>query len=794
MSIQSQEIKNLIQGISQQPDFLRYPSQAQEQINAFSSESDGLLKRSPTVLIKRLGDNSIFNSTEPFIHLINRDSTEQYYVFCDGSNIKIFDLQGNEKKLNSSSLSYINSTKPRDDIRMLTIADYTFIVNKNTVIKQSSTKTPTMDWDHEALISVRGGQYGRTLSIGINGTWTSGLVLPDGSKSTDVNSMDTQYIINQLISQLQSSFSGWTFTGGEGFIHIKAPSSTKITTVQSKDGYNNDLLRVVWQSVSQVSNLPLQAPDGYVVEISGVTNNTQDDYYVKYNATKRLWQECAGSGVTEGVDASTMPHVLVRESDGTFTFQEFTWGIRTAGDEDTNQDPSFVGSTINNIFFYSNRLGFLSGENVIMSRSAQYGDFYVASVAAISDDDVIDIASSDSRINILKWAIPFNEMLLLISNDTQFVLSKTAGILTTKTVSLDLATNFSCSDYSHPMSIGRGVYFCTTRSEYSQLSRYYAVLDASQQNDAQQINAHCPNYVENGIFEISGSSTENFITVLTEGAKNRIYMYKFLYDQDSVKQQSWSHWEFPSDFEVLTAQCINSKMYLVLKTNAGIFLESIDFTLNLEDLPNEPYRIYVDGKTTYTVPSGLYDDYTNRTTLTVQNFYNSIGWDCDLKIITQDGVVYELTKPDDGGWTSTSTISLYGDYTGKVLIIGRTFEFKYQFSKLLLKQTADDGSTSTITNGRFQLKKVSLSYKYTGAYNINVSTGTRDSNYTFSAIRGSQADIGSVNNIVQDGQYRFSVNGNAKDTNITITSSYPTPVSIVSCYFEGNYQTRTQGL
>ncbi|MBS0878861.1 MULTISPECIES: hypothetical protein [unclassified Tatumella] len=793
MALQSQEIKNLIQGISQQPDWLRFPSQAETQINAFSSESDGLLKRPPTVLKKRLGDSDLF-SNDPIIHLDNRDSTEQYYIMLDGSTIKIYDLDGNEKTLNSSDyISYVTTTKPRDDLRLLTVADYTFIVNKTVTIEQSSNYTDTMDWDHTALISVRGGQYGRTLKIGINGEWTTGLTLPDGSSTSDIEKMDTGYIIDQLISQLKTTFPTYSFSSGEGYIEITAPSGTTINKVQSIDGYNNELLRVVWSSVSSATYLPLQAPDGYIVEITGVTNNSEDDYFVKYNSTKRIWQECAGSNVNQGFSESTMPHVLIRESDGTFTFKPFTWGIRKAGDEDTNPDPSFVGSTINNIFFYSNRLGFLSGENVIMSRAAQYEDFYVASVAAISDDDMIDIASSDSRINILKWAIPFNEMLLLISNDTQFVLSKTSGILTTKTVSLDLATNFPCSDYSHPMAIGRGVYFCTPRSEYSQINRYYAVLDASNGNDAQTINSHCPNYIENGIFEISGSATENFITLLTEGAKNRIYMYKFLYDQDSVKQQSWSHWEFPSDFEVLTAQCINSKMYLVLKTSAGIFLETVDFTLNLEDLENEPYRIYLDGKTTYTVPSGLYDGYTNRTTLTVKDFYGSIGWDCNLKLVSQNGRVYECDRPDVG-WTDSTTVSLYGDFTGDVFIVGRVFKMSYEFSKLLIKQTADDGSVSTVTNGRFQLKKVALSYKNTGAYDVSVVSGTRTSNYTFSAIRSSQADIGAVNNILQNGQYRFPVQGNAAITTITVTSDYPTPVSLVSCYFEGNYQSRSQGL
>lgn len=45
MALVGQEIKNLIGGISQQPDNLRFSEQGETQINGFSSETDGLQKR-----------------------------------------------------------------------------------------------------------------------------------------------------------------------------------------------------------------------------------------------------------------------------------------------------------------------------------------------------------------------------------------------------------------------------------------------------------------------------------------------------------------------------------------------------------------------------------------------------------------------------------------------------------------------------------------------------------------------------------------------------------------------------
>ena len=73
----SQQIKNIVSGISQQPAILRLPEQLAEQINGFSTEAGGLQKRPPTVFLKSL---SIPISTHevPLMLFVNRDAQERY--------------------------------------------------------------------------------------------------------------------------------------------------------------------------------------------------------------------------------------------------------------------------------------------------------------------------------------------------------------------------------------------------------------------------------------------------------------------------------------------------------------------------------------------------------------------------------------------------------------------------------------------------------------------------------------------------------------------------------------------
>ncbi|WP_145997645.1 phage nozzle protein [Raoultella ornithinolytica] len=240
MALVGQEIKNLIGGISQQPDNLRFPEQCEEQINGFSSETDGLQKRPPSKFIKCMAAQGTYGS-KPLVHFINRDATEQYYVVFTGNNIYTVDLAGNQRTV-SGDKSYVTTSNPRDDLRCITIADYTFIINKKKVIQSGGGTTQAFDSDRHAIINVRGGQYGRTLKVCLNDVWTDDYTLPNGSAADDVKACDAQAIVAQLAIKLRAKFPSWAFNEGEGFIEIVAPSNATITMVSTRDGYNNDLI------------------------------------------------------------------------------------------------------------------------------------------------------------------------------------------------------------------------------------------------------------------------------------------------------------------------------------------------------------------------------------------------------------------------------------------------------------------------------------------------------------------------------------------------------------------------
>lgn len=793
MALISQSVKNLKGGISQQPDILRFPEQGAEQINGWSSETEGLQKRPPFIFTKTIGDAGFLGGA-PLVHLINRDSVEQYYVVFTGSGIKVFDLNGREYVVHGDT-SYANCANPRDDLRMVTVADYTFVVNRSKVVRANKDPIYTIRENGECLINIRGGQYGRTFTITLNGISAS-YRIADGANAPEVEQTDAQWLVKKMAQLLREGGAntwGWTVNEGAGFIHVVTRSDDHIWKVEVEDGYGGQLMSAVMHTSQSFSKLPAEAPNGYSVQIVGDTSKTSDAFYVQYDATRKVWKEVAGWGVQKGLNGATMPHALIRQADGSFKMEALPWDERKCGDMNTNPDPSIVDQRINDVFFFRNRLGFLAGENIVMSRTSKYFSLFPASVANLSDDDPIDVAVSHNRISTLKYAVPFSEELLLWSDQSQFVLSA-SGILSPKSVELNLTTEFDVSDRARPFGIGRGVYFASPRASYTSINRYYAVQDVSSVKSAEDMSAHVPSYIPNGVFSIRGSGTENFISVLSANAPSKIFMYKFLYLNEENVQQSWSHWELGSNVTVLACDSIGSTMYLLLRNQSHTWMARAHFTKNSIDYLDEPYRIYIDNKLEITIPGGSYNDDTYETVIYPSRFYGMKTYRGKYYIVAMDGKVTWFDEPQ-GGWPNGEpSLALNGNREGEKVYIGQAINFRYVFSKFLIKKAADDGSTTTEDIGRLQLRRAWVNYEDSGAFVVEVENTSRLFSYDMAGARlGSNAlRAGGLN--VGTGQFRFPVSGNAKLNEVRIISDHTTPLNVIGCGWEGNYLRRSSGI
>lgn len=600
---------------------------------------------------------------------------------------------------------------------------------------------------------------------------------------------DKWEVTNEVITQqanglkLYSTMNVYTLTWTAS---TSIPSNSKayslINSATVYDGYNNQAAFGILKFVQKFSNLPVNAPDGFTVKITGEEGSSTDDYYVSYVAEDQVWRECARPSMKNHIDNTTMPHVLVREADGTFTFKCADWSVRDVGDEDSNPEPSFIGGTINDVFYHRNRLGFLSGENVILTRSANFFNFWMTSATKVQDTDPIDLAVSDNTISTLYNAVTFDTDLILFSQEAQFMLSAD-GVLTPTSANLSPAvTHYEASLKAKPVNAGRNVYFVAERAKYTTVREFFTAADNTDAKDVQDITSHVPNYIPNGVYKIIPSTVENVMLYLTEGDETSMYVYKYLFIDSQRVQAAWSKWDMQG--VVYGGQFIDNYLYLIVERNGYYCLEKVSFTINTTDFDSEAYRILLDCKHSYQIPADCYDSLKDETTVSVSDIFGNIyEQDRQYSAVASDGT---YAKAKEG------KLVFIGDYSNQVLTVGLNYNFKIVMSTIMVKQS-DNGSTQALIEGRLQLRQMWFNYADSGYFKVTVDIKDKQAyvyEYT-SRLLGTRFNILGAMPFTT-GSFKFPIQAKNENVNICLETDTPLPVSLVGAGWIGNYQRRTR--
>ncbi len=149
-----------------------------------------------------------------------------------------------------------------------------------------------------------------------------------------------------------------------------------------------------------------------------------------------------------------MPHELISTAAGEFTLRQVDWTKRLVGDMNTNPSPSFVDHKINNLLFNNNRLGFLSGPNVVMSRTSAYENFFSKSALTQIDDDPIDLNTNSTIPSNLVHSLPVPQGVLLFSNRQQFLMTADQNIFTPTTTFIRQISNYEVDEDISPVDLG----------------------------------------------------------------------------------------------------------------------------------------------------------------------------------------------------------------------------------------------------------------------------------------------------------------------------------------------------
>lgn len=316
-----------------------------------------------------------------------------------------------------------------------------------------------------------------------------------------------------------------------------------------------------------------------LVNVTGDEQNKFEGFWAWVKNPGEAWVETVAPGIKDGFQNSTMPHILERTAIGNFTFKEFDYYDRDKGDELSNSMPSFVGQQIEDVFFYRNRLGFISGDNIIMSETGIYENFFRTTVTDLLDTDVIDVAVDTNSVANLKYAIPFNENLIVFGTHAQYIMGGDKA-LTPSTASLAQTTTYDINANIAPKAIGPNLYFSINRGAFTQVREYFNI-PGSTGNDATDITSHIPTYIDHHISELETSTKYDMVFLLAEDT-NEIYVYNQTWEGEEKSQSAWHRWEL-TNASIFNIKVVSDDLFIMYDSDGDrklgkISLESKDFT------------------------------------------------------------------------------------------------------------------------------------------------------------------------------------------------------------------------
>lgn len=569
------------------------------------------------------------------------------------------------------------------------------------------------------------------------------------------------------------------------------------------DGLNNALFLGIKDKVDNFSELPPIAKHNMLIEVAGSPETEIDDYYVRFardgsstdGVGKGRWVETTAGGLNNNYDFNTMPLILIRRPDNQFDlkradgvdpsssvhadvkYEDFKFAPRQVGDALTNPNPSFVGLKITDIGFFKNRLVFISGENVILSETAQYFNFFRTTLTTLKDSAPIDVTVGGTSVNKLEAAVPFADQLVLFSSQAQFTLQG-EGVLTPKTVSITPATNFDITSNLRPSVSGNSLFFGFPRGSFSGLREYYKTNDTDVQFDAIEISRDVPKYINGTIKTIATSSHENLVVALTDTDPTSLYVYRYFMAGTQRVQSAWTKFTFENR-NIIDIFFRETSLYMVMTNGGKIVLEEMDMESGLKD-DGVTYVTYLDRRVKKT--SGTFDQATGKTTFTALDYTPTAA----AQVVRNDGLILKVTDQAAG------TISVEGDFNASTVYIGEPYTMTYEFSEPVM-QSESGGRSVPVVNGRQQIRYMTVIFDDTSFFSIKVTPEFGETfTYPYSGkfIADGSATLGTL--VVQDETFRVPVFAQTDKVKVELINDSPLPSNFQSATFEINYTTRVR--
>jgi len=838
----TQLIPNFLGGVSRQNDDKKLLGQVTECVNGYPDPTYGLLKRPgmkfTNVLKNAVGDSfdeaSLSGASWFFIE---RDAAGSYIGAIKGANIYVWTAaDGTWCTVTNNSATYLTGTT-QNDYHFRSVQDVTVITNKTKTAAMQPVGSYTANSVATLKLNTLVDTYTYTVTIQhIEATVTSqtsttfdDMLLYDAA---DVNT--NHHLVDKIkdVIEAQHTASNADFdgiwylegypdslvikrgTGANGVVtDYSAVTGTPVAfDIDAKGGLNNTAIEVFEDEVEDATKLPLESFTGHHVTVSN-SSNAEDDYHLQFiaydttlNRGRGYWEETIARDVSPGLDASTMPHQLENTGSTTFEFNPITWTARQAGNDVTSPLPSFIDKKITATFFYSNRFGLLSQDNVFFGVANDAYNFFVKSALTQIDSDPIDLNVASIRPVTLSAVLPSPQGLMLFSERQQFhVLATDSSTLTPTTTIIRALSNYEMAPDIAPVDVGVNSAFVNRVPGYSKLFSLQ-LRDVEQPPLVIDISKIVLEWIPDTVDGLT-VSPQNSVIMLIDRSTSYLYLYRYYNNGEKDIFQAWTKWQLPGTIQ--TADIINDSVVIVSQhedeyTIGKIILDEIPTGSSVVGTTSITGNTCLDMATRPVQPAVgvnavVYDStndvtkiYTPYTPFQQKEAIMLLGVpEADVgtaAAVDADAGLYLAATERTEISTGYRYFEVKGDYTSYAdgIVIGYGYDFEVTMPKFYYKReptTSDYTATLTIS-------RVTFSIGRTGPVLFKVKAAGSDEWKNVEYVTDAGTYVADSSPIAQERQFTIPIHQRNTNFELKVTSNYPYPVSLVSMTWEGIYSPR----
>ena len=344
MAAISQKLANLVGGVSQQPDTVKFSNQLRTCDNYYPDFTLGLTKR-PGLQARGKLANAVADGT--WFHIFRDDKEKYIFQFSKAGALKIWDansgIQQTVNAVAAESVTYATHTSFAD-LATLQINDYTFILNRTKTVTQGATSSSA--YTPFGFVNINTVAFNTDYKITIDGI--------DFTHSTPTSG--TNNSVETIRTALVAAINGNALYVAQGIgntIFIRRANNADFS-LKATGGTTGAAIEAFKEIVTSVAQLPREFLSDRRIKVEGTAESNSDDYWVVFvpstpGQTSGVghWEETIAPGTLLGMNTETLPHVVIREANGTFTYRQLdeASAIASAGTTAVTGVPTAVSIT-----------------------------------------------------------------------------------------------------------------------------------------------------------------------------------------------------------------------------------------------------------------------------------------------------------------------------------------------------------------------------------------------------------------------------------------------------------------